>query len=65
MNNSFEEVMRLRRMIADLAPFLAIWADRYQRDHKLDGLHPVHYDLLAATDARMAGFKRATNAQRR
>lgn len=54
---------RLKQRIADLAPFLAIWADQYQRDHDLDGLHPVHYDLLAETGARMEGFRRATNAQ--
>jgi hypothetical protein len=53
---------RLRKQIAYLAPFLAIWADAYQRDHGLDGLHPIHYDMLAETGTRMVGFKRATNA---
>jgi hypothetical protein len=57
------ELQRLKQMVADLAPFLAIWAEQYQRDHNLDGLHPVHYDLLAATGARMDSFQRATNAQ--
>jgi hypothetical protein len=44
----------------ELLPFLALWADRYQRDHGLDGLHPVHYDLMQKYGARMDGFKRAT-----
>lgn len=44
----------------ELVPFLAIWADRYQREYGLDGLHPVHYDLLEKYGARMDGFKRAT-----
>jgi hypothetical protein len=45
----------------ELLPFLAIWADIYQRDYKLDGLHPVHFDLMVKYGARMDGFKRATN----
>jgi hypothetical protein len=42
-----------------LIAFLAIWADRYQRDYQLDGLHPVHYDLMKLYGARMDSFKRA------
>jgi hypothetical protein len=46
----------------ELVPFLAMWATQYQRDNKLDGLHPVHYDLMKKYGARMVDFKRATNA---
>ena len=52
----------LREKVSHLAPFLAVWADRYQRDYGLDGFHPVHYDLLLETGIRMESFKRATNA---
>lgn len=57
------EIKELREMIAALAPFLAIWAVQYQQHYQLDGLHPVHFDLLAKAGARMDGFNRATNAQ--
>lgn len=56
------EIDRLRALVTNLAPFLAIWADQYQRDHDLNGLHPVHYDLLAASGCRMIDFQRATDA---
>jgi hypothetical protein len=46
----------------ELVPFLAIHADRYQRDNELNGLHPVHYDLMVKYGARMDSFQRATNA---
>jgi hypothetical protein len=46
----------------ELLGFLAVHADRYQRDYGLDGLHPVHYDLMKKYGARMVDFKRATNA---
>lgn len=45
----------------ELVPFLAVHADRYQREHVLDGLHPTHYDLMVKYGARMDSFKRATN----
>lgn len=44
----------------ELVSFLVIWADRYQRDYGLDGLHPVHYDLMKKYGARMDDFKRAS-----
>lgn len=47
----------------ELVPFLAIWAVQYQKAHGLDGLHPLHYDLMVKHGARMDSFKRATNAQ--
>ena len=46
----------------ELLPFLVAWAARYSDDSKLDGLHPVHYDLMLKHGARMDGFKRATNS---
>lgn len=46
----------------ELVPFLAIWAVQYQRDYKLNGLHPSHYDLMKKYGARMDSFTRATNA---
>lgn len=46
----------------ELLPFLAMWADKYQRDYGLDGLHPTHYDLMVKYGAPMDRFKRATNA---
>ncbi len=52
-----------RRKAHELVPFLAVWAAQYQRDYKLDGLHPVHYDLMVKYGARMVDFKRATNAK--
>lgn len=54
-----KEIKELREMIAALAPFLAIWAVQYQQNYQLDGLHPVHFDLLAKAGARMDGFNRA------
>jgi hypothetical protein len=45
----------------ELLPFLAIWAVQYQRDNGLNGLHPIHYDLMVKYGARMAAFKRATD----
>lgn len=53
--------MTKRKRPHELVGFLAVWADRYQRDYGLDGLHPVHYDLMEKYGARMADFKRATN----
>jgi hypothetical protein len=46
-----------------LLSFVAVWADHYQRTHELNGLHPVHFDLLAKHGARMNDFKRATNVE--
>lgn len=46
----------------ELVPFLAIWAVQYQRDYRLNGLHPIHYDLLKKYGARIDSFQRATNA---
>lgn len=54
--------LRPRKSAHELVPFLAMWATQYQRDYKLDGLHPVHYDLMVKYGARMDDFKRATNA---
>lgn len=46
----------------ELVPFLAIHATRYQEDYGLNGLHPIHYNLMQKYGARMDSFKRATNA---
>lgn len=46
----------------ELLGFLAVYADRYQRDFGLNGLHPTHYDLMEKYGARMVDFTRATNA---
>jgi hypothetical protein len=43
----------------ELLPFLALWAIQYQKDYGLDGLAPVHYDLMVKYGARMDSFKRA------
>lgn len=51
-----------RKRPHELIGFLAIWADKYQHDYGLNGLHPIHYDLMKKYGARMEGFKRATNA---
>lgn len=51
-----------KRKQHELLPFLAVWADRYQRDYGLDGLHPTHYDLMKKYGAPMERFARATNA---
>ena len=57
-----EAAMRKKKM-HELAPFLAIHADRYATDNGLDGLHPIHYDLMVKYGVRMDAFKRATNAE--
>lgn len=49
----------------ELLPFLAMWAVQYQRDYRLDGLHPTHYDLMVKYGARMNDFQRATNSLER
>lgn len=59
------ETPRKKRRAHELVPFLAIHADRYAKDHGLDGLHPAHYDLMVKHGARMDSFKRATNAETR
>lgn len=46
----------------ELVGFLGCWAVKYQEDYGLDGLHPIHYDLMVKYGARMDSFKRATNA---
>lgn len=46
----------------ELVGFVAIWAVQYQNDYGLNGLHPIHYDLLKKYGARMDSFTRATNA---
>lgn len=46
----------------ELLGFLAIHADKYQRDYGLNGLHPIHYDLMQRYGAPMSRFKKATNA---
>lgn len=46
----------------ELVAFLAMHAVDYQKFYKLDGLHPIHYDLMKKYGARMDSFKRATNA---
>lgn len=46
----------------ELLAFLAVHAVGYARDFGLDGLHPIHYDLMVKYGARMVDFKRATNA---
>lgn len=51
-----------RRTPHELLPFLVLWADQYQRDYELNGLHPVHYDLMQKYGARMDKFRRASNA---
>lgn len=64
----FEAVERVAAVLREsdepheLVGFLAVHADRYQRDYGLNGLHPVHYDLMKKYGARMVSFKRATNA---
>jgi hypothetical protein len=46
----------------ELVAFLAMYAVDYQKSFKLDGLHPVHYDLMKKYGARLVDFKKATNA---
>jgi hypothetical protein len=43
----------------NVVAFLAPWAVRYQQDYRLDGLHPLHFDILEKAGARMDDFKRA------
>jgi hypothetical protein len=45
----------------ELLGFLVIWAVKYQEDYKLNGLHPIHYDLMKKYGARMDSFMRATD----
>lgn len=52
--------MRKRKTPHELVGFLAVHAAQYAEDFKLDGLHPVHYDLMEKYGARMDSFKRAT-----
>ncbi len=54
--------MKQRKKPHELVAFLAVHADQYARDHGLNGLHPVHYDLMKKYGARMLSFERATNA---
>lgn len=49
----------------ELVGFLAIWAVDYAKNYGLDGLHPVHFDLMEKYGARMVDFKKATNANER
>jgi hypothetical protein len=51
-----------KRKQHELLPFLALWAIQFQRDCGLDGLHPIHFDLMQKYGARMDDFRRATNA---
>ena len=51
-----------KRRAHELVPFLAMWACDYAKAHKLNGLHPRHYDLMKKHGARMDSFTRATNA---
>ena len=60
LRTGHEEPRMRKKKQHELLPFLAIWAAQYQRDYKLDGLHPTHYDLMVKYGARMDGFKRAT-----
>lgn len=55
--------MTKRRKMHELVGFVALWAEQYQRDFGLNGLHPVHYDLMEKYGARMDDFRRATNAK--
>lgn len=49
-----------KRPMHELVPFLAMWAVDYAKHHKLNGLHPTHYDLMVKYGARMNDFRRAT-----
>lgn len=49
-----------KRKPHELVGFVALWAVKYAEDCRLDGLHPVHYDLLKKYGARLDSFKRAT-----
>ena len=41
-----------RKSMHELVPFLAVHAERYAREFGLNGLHPVHYDLMLKDGAR-------------
>lgn len=62
MSNSIKPDKRPRRKKPqhELVGFLAVYAVQYQRDQGLNGLHPVHYDLMEKHGCRMVDFKRAT-----
>mgnify|MGYP001588478433 CR=1 FL=1 len=51
-----------KKKMHELVAFLAMWAVDYQKEFKLNGLHPKHYELMKKYGARMDSFKRATNA---
>lgn len=51
-----------KRKAHELVAFVALWAVKYQEDCGLNGLHPIHYDLMEKYGARMVSFVRATNA---
>lgn len=51
-----------KRRPHELVAFLAMFAVDYQKFYKLNGLHPIHYDLMKKYGARMDDFKRATDA---
>ena len=46
----------------ELVAFLAMYAVDYAKFFKLNGLHPIHYDLMKKYGARMDDVKRATDA---
>jgi hypothetical protein len=58
-NKTHEGRVRKRKQ-HELVVFLAMWAVDYAKAHKLNGLHPKHYDLMVKYGARMVDFKRAT-----
>ena len=45
----------------ELVGFVALWAVQYQNEFGLNGLHPMHYDLIKKYGGRMDSFARATN----
>lgn len=51
-----------RRKQHELVAFLAMFAVDYQKAFKLNGLHPLHFDLMEKYGARMVDFRKATNA---
>jgi len=57
-----EPKRKRKRRPHELVGFLAIWASDYQKSRGLNGLHPVHYDLMEKYGARMDDFKKATNS---
>lgn len=50
-----------KRKMHELVGFLAMYAVDYQQAFKLNGLHPIHYDLMEKYGARMVDFKKSTN----